>query len=211
MPWFEPDSGAPVAAESIELSAGSRLWRIHSDDFAAGSFNRTVPGPHRGGRFDSYDGSYAYLYAGADTTAAVAETLLRDRPPSGHTFRIPAARLYAIRLSSLVVRHDLTLVRLHGSGLSAIGQDAWLTSCGADEYGRTRQWAAALRAWAPWAQGLEWRARHDDDRLAYVFFEDRCSDAGFGVATTYACDRPGLGFHLVRRAAARHHAVVRLV
>jgi hypothetical protein len=131
------------------------LWRVHSDAFEPGQFNPTIPTRFSGGQFDSPDGRYAYLYAGSDTIAAVAETLLRDRRPSG-AFLVPRKRVEGKRLSRLSRVRELSIVVLHGSGLTAIHQTAELTSLGP-------------------ACGFEWRPRHDNDRFAYLFFADRCS------------------------------------
>ena len=47
------------------LNAGTVWWRMHSDAFDPTTFNPTsATNPFRGGRFDSSDGSYSYLYAG---------------------------------------------------------------------------------------------------------------------------------------------------
>jgi hypothetical protein len=150
------------------------LWRVHSDALEPGQFNPTIPTRFSGGRFDSPDGRYAYLYAGSDTIAAVAETLLRDRPPSG-AFLVPRKRVEGKRSSRLSRVRELSIVVLHGSGLTAIHQTAELTSLGPADYAACRAWARALRADAPAACGFEWRPRHDNDRFAYLFFADRCS------------------------------------
>lgn len=199
---------AHATPERTALARGSALWRLHSDRFTPTAFNPTIPSALGGGRFDSIDGNYAYLYAAGDTVACVAETLLRDL---SHTpYRLPAKRLEGLRLSKLRVEEPLELVMLSGSGLTAIGQDAWLSSCGPSDYPITREWAAAIRRWDVGAAGLTWRARHDNDRYAYVFFSDRCDSAAFEVDASYRVDRPGRGFSLVRRAASGHRVVVAL-
>jgi hypothetical protein len=159
-----------------------------------------------GGRFDSHDGAYAYLYAGSDTIAAVAETLLRDRPPSG-TFLVPHKRVEAKKLSRLRTARHLPVVALHGAGLSAIRQTAELTSSGAGDYENTREWARALRTDAAAASGFEWRPRHDNDRFAYVFFSDRCTSADFVVERSYSLS-DGHGRSLLKRALAGHGATL---
>jgi hypothetical protein len=218
MPPCEPDltAAACPCPLLVTLREGTVLWRLHSGEYAPTAFNPTVRPPPGtgglvvGGRFDATPGDpFAYLYAGGDTVAAVAETLLRDRPASPRPYRIPRARLRNLELSRLRVGGPPSLVKLHGNGLPAVGQsDNWLTSCGAAEYPRTRRWAAAIRSWAPGASGLVWRPRHDDDRLAYVFFEDRCPPGTLTVEETLAVDRPGRGLSLVRQAAMKHNAVL---
>jgi hypothetical protein len=188
------------------LTAGTILWRVHSDAFEPAQFNPTIPTRFSGGRFDSPDGSYAYLYAGSDTIAAVAETLLRDRPPSG-AFLVPRKRVEGKRLSRLSLVRELSIVVLHGSGLTAIRQTAELTSSGPADYAACRAWARALRADAPAACGFEWRPRHDNDRFAYLFFADRCSSSDFISDRSYALSE-GYGRVLLKRALARHGATL---
>jgi hypothetical protein len=182
------------------------VWRVHSDCFEPAQFNPTIPTPFSGGRFDSTDASYAYLYTGSDTIAAVAETLLRDRPPSG-AFLVPRRRVQDKRLSRLRLIRALPVVVLHGAGLTAIRQTAELTSSGAGDYASCRAWARALRVDAPLGCGFEWRPRHDNDRLAYVFFGDRCSRSDFVSERSYALIE-GYGRTLLKRALARHGATL---
>ncbi len=162
-----------------------------------------------GGRFDCTDGTWAYLYAGADTVAAVAETILRDRPHPAQPYLVPAAKLRDRDISAIELAEDLVVVKLHGTGLAAIGQkDNWLTSCGPNDYLKTRKWADQIRTWAPTACGLEWRARHDNDRFAYIFFQDRCTAGAIKqvVGKSYPIDAHGRGFLYVQRACAKHNA-----
>jgi hypothetical protein len=149
--------------------------------------------------------------AGSDTIAAVAETLLRDRPYVPMAYQVPFVKLRDKMISKLEVSRPRDAVRLHGAGFHAIGQsDNWLTSCGAGEYQDTRPWARAIRHWSPTATGIEYRPRHEDDRLAYVFFADRCPAGAFNVLDTFPIDVAGPGFTLVKRAAGKLNAVLRL-
>jgi RES domain-containing protein len=112
------------------------------------------------------------------------------------------------KLDELVIAHietcaPIDLVLLHGPGLTAIGQDAWLTASGPSEFGLTREWARALRAWAPGAGGFAWRSRLDNDRKVYVLFEDRCPAASLRVVRRLEANE-GTGLSLVRRALAHH-------
>lgn len=197
-----PPAGRRPSPRVRTLPAGSILWRLHSDRFESAEFNPVVPKRFAGGRFDATDGTYSYLYAGSDTVAAVAETLLRDRPARGAYF-IPRKRLEDKRLSKLEVTRALSVVRLHGAGLTAIRQTADLTSSGPEQYVKTRAWAVALRFDAASAGGFEWRPRHDNDRLAYVFFGDRCTTSDFLEKESYSL-LEGRGRALVRRALAWH-------
>jgi RES domain len=154
------------------------LHRVHDLRYAPPEFNPTPqPDPYVGGRFDSIDGSYSYLYAGGTEEVAIAEALLRHMPladlVTGTQRVVPAETIRRARLSSIEVLKPIEVVCLAGPGLSAIGQDAWLTSCDAAEYIFTRSWAKAIRGWAPSAAGFVWRSRVDNDLQSFVFFGDR--------------------------------------
>jgi hypothetical protein len=200
-----------------ELPAGTRLWRIHSDHFAPDAFN---PTPRRspadgGGRFDSDDGAYAWLYAAQDTVGATAEALLRTPHPP-RPYLLPRALVAGTKLSRIELRRTVQLAQLHGPGLSALGVDSRLTSCGPgllySNYAVTRRWSACLFDQHPQVAGLVWRARHDNDRLVYVFFEPRCPPGTFEAVpdASFPIDEPGLGYALVRAAALKHGASLAL-
>jgi hypothetical protein len=200
-----PDKGH-LQPQLHVLRAGTNVWRVHSKQFEPTQFNPGPPPPQGGGRFDSENGSYAHLYAAQDTIAAIAETLLRDHPPSG-AYQLPFKRVQDKRISKLRLMRDLPVVSLHGSGLTAVRQTAELTASSPLEYPTTRAWARALRNAAASAVGLEWRPRHDNDRFAYVFYGDRCSQADFTVEATYELAQ-GSGLRLLRNALNRHSATV---
>lgn len=177
--------GAPA---SFLLAAGTRLTRIHSAQFAVTDFNPTVARhPVRGGRFDATpDDSYGFLYAADDDATAVSEVLLRDLPLNERGARLmPRARLRNLRIGWLTTNRDLQLVDLRsGRDLAAIGQDTWLTTGPAIDYELTREWAAAIRDWAPWCGGLTWRSHREPEGFAYVLFEDRMPDESLAEVST---------------------------
>ena len=217
MPSYDPDLSKPATPKTTCLRSNAIIWRVHSSSYAAHAFNPTIrvppppSGPVPGGRFDATPvDSYAYLYAGSDTIAASAESVFRDRPPTPQPYIVPAIKLKGLILSKLMVAQDLELAKLHGNGLSAIGQDAWLTACGASEYPTTRQWAAAVRHWNSTVCGLAWHPRNDNSRLAYVFFDDRCPPGAFVLDRSYQVDIQGRGFSLMQQAATKHNAVLNL-
>lgn len=183
---------------------------MHSGDFAPTAFNPTpAPTADRGGRFDSLDGDYGYLYAGEDHYVAVAEALLRDVPfPEGGPRQLPFRVVRNRNLSWLETTRDLSLVSLRGADLGHVGQDVWLTKCEAAEYVQTRRWAAAIRRWVPDAAGFVWRSRRDEERLAYVFFDDRTPEGSFvAVGDPLPIDE-GAGLVRVRKALLRHNVVL---
>lgn len=153
----------------MSLDEDTELWRIHTDSYSACAMNPTprptIPG---GGRFDSLDGSYSYTYLGSTPEAAVAESLCRELPVSGGVRLVPGKRIEGRRLTRVRVSAPLAVIALYGAHLAAIGQDTWLTKSDPFDYVLTREWAAALFAVAPTADGLVYRCRHDEDQFAWM-------------------------------------------
>lgn len=175
MPKASPPAAPVGRLHRHTLPALSRLERIHSSSFGGVQFNPTVPQPGRGGRFDTIDGDYSFLYAGEGVATAVEEVLLRDIPQVvGQARQLPRAQLENRKLSDLSTACDLPLVDLRTrGGLGAVGQDQWLVRCGSAEYPCTREWARAIRSWDDEAAGFVWKSRCETGTDAYVFFGDR--------------------------------------
>ena len=178
MPNLAVPSAPPDDPARIVLQSGTRLSRVHAVRFSAGEFNPTLADAHwGGGRFDATEADrYPHLYAGSDDECAVCEALLRDLPLDERGGRFLLRRAVDDHaLSRLTVTYNMDLVSLcTGDDLARIGQgDSWLISCPSAEYGFTRRWAHAIRAWAPWSEGFVWPSRRDLSKNAYVFFGDR--------------------------------------
>jgi hypothetical protein len=160
------------------LAAGTVLSRVHSAQFDVCAFNPTLADAHwGGGRFDATaNDPYSYLYAAGDDATAVIESLLRDHPADDRGARLlPRIAAHERRISWLRPTVNLQLVSLlSGADLAAVAQDTWLVHARADEYGKTRRWAHAIRSWAPWAQGFVWSSRFNPQGVAYILFGDRC-------------------------------------
>lgn len=211
MPPLSPPQECPGIPNLAVLHAGTQVWRVHAEDRIPDASNTTVPGPGRGGRFDSDDGFCAYTYLGADENAAIAETLCRDLPFDGRPRMVPRIKLANAMLSSLTVSEDLNVVSLCGADATQVGQDVWLTSCDPDQYPLTRRWAAAIRSWVLSADGLVYRCRHDQNRLAWARFVDNPAPETHPhlhtTATPIRLDGP-VGEALVRRVLVDHNATL---
>jgi hypothetical protein len=196
---------------SYNLLTGTALSRVHSAQFDVCVFNPTLPDAHwGGGRFDATaDDPYPYLYAAGDDATAVAETLLRDRPTNDHGARLlPHTATHGRRISWLRPTTDLRLVSLRsGRDLAAVAQDTWLVHCPANDYGKTRRWAHAIRLWAPWAQGFIWYSRFEPEGVAYILFGDRCPSACLERITINTPAPPDDNY-LDRGAGADHLATI---
>lgn len=203
-----PPRGGPRSHPAIErVAAGTRWWRVHRLTRDGDGFSAAVPGAYSGGRFDCTDGSYGVLYAADSFAGAVAETVLRDTPLVDAGERvIPRAAVAGRGVSVLETTRDLSLAVLHGPGLAKVGQGLWLTKCDAIDYPLTREWGRALHDREPGIDGLVWRARFDEDRLALVLFGDRCAGA-LGVVATAPVDE-GAGLEGLRRVLLDHSAAI---
>ena len=170
------------------LPADTPLSRIHSVAWEVSAFNPTLADPHwGGGRFDATaSDQYGYIYAGSNDSVAVSETLLRDLPIDEHGSQLlPRKALSNRRIGWLKPQEALELVSLRsGVDLAAVSQDTWLTQAPSLEYGFTRRWGHAIRAWAPWATGFVWYSRREPAGLSFVFFDDRCPADVFEEVTT---------------------------
>lgn len=165
-----PDPPSPLPAPAIAVvPAGTTVWRIHQSIRGAADLNPT-PRPRAavGGRFDSRDGSYSYLYIADSPAAAVAETLCRRLPVAHSPRLIPRASIAGRTLTSLVVTEDLHVADLTGAGSARINAGSWLTHSDPAHYLVTRAWASAVLTANPDIAGLQYRPRHDDNRLSWV-------------------------------------------
>ncbi len=211
-PWSEqrrppPDTGITGEPRLTRLTAGSRIWRIHAAERDACFFSRDTPSRMRGGRFDSPSGVPGVLYAADSYQGAIAEVLLRDVAHVDKGVRtVLLCQVRGRALSHLEVVRDLELVVLHGAAAAGVGQGLWLTKSDSVDYPLTRGWGAAIRTAVPHAAGLVWRARHDEDRLVYSFYEDVAADA-FRVMGSIAIDEAE-GLEAVRRVLLEYRAVI---
>lgn len=164
-----------------------------------------------GGRFDSIDGSYAYLYLGDSPEAAIAETLCRSLGFGTAADRIvPAMAIRRRVLSPVTVVQDLNVTSAHGADLNQLGQDLWLTKCDPADYLLTRAWAAAIRTWTMPNNGLGYRCRNDEDRQAWVLMTDpgvRHHPNLAGTGDQLSLDTPG-GRAILRRTLVTYNATL---
>ncbi len=165
-----PDPPTPLPRASIvTVPADTPVWRIHNANRGAAELNPTPrPRARVGGRFDSLDGSFAYLYLGDSPAAAVAETLCRNLPVDQSPRLIPRAQIRGRVLSELRTTRPVRVVDLTGTGAAQINAGVWLTKCDPSGYLHARRWAAAILAANPGIDGLQYRPRHDENNLAWM-------------------------------------------
>ena len=106
------------------------------------------------------------LYAALSRAGAFAETFLRT---PGRTLLDPA--LVARKaFAGIELRDALTLIELHGPGAAALGATAELTH-GPLPYDLAQAWSKALHGHPIAADGLAYRARHNDDEICVALFD----------------------------------------
>ncbi len=179
MPATEPPAECPGRPVTTNVPPGTVLFRVHRDARRPYEFNPTVrrpagpEDPVEGGRFDSDDGSYAYLYAAFTEEGAFAEKFARDLDYTMSGPRpLPRARFAGMVVSAVFVQRDLQVVETQAAAAQQLGQDDWLTMCDEGGYPLTRRWARAIRRWAPGSDGLEWRSKRDPDQRVLVLWGD---------------------------------------
>lgn len=159
-----PPAGLSTTPLPIDLVAtGTPLFRIHrlSRDPV---FFGPGPGEPPTYRFDSLTGAFGVLYVGLGLPGAVVETLLRN--PSR---RIVDYDDLAKRAScDLASTRDLRAVRLHGTGLQAIGCDNAISTGPYDVCGA---WSDALWLHPDKPDGLAYQSPHDPGQICLALFE----------------------------------------
>lgn len=146
-----------------KLKTGVELFRIHRAIreplwFGPGEGN----GPTN--RFDDTNGNFRICYFGCSQEAAFAETFLR-RPPVSILSRSMANDRCITRC---IVKRNISLVPLYGSGLAKIGATSSIVS---GRYRVSREWSRIIWDHPQKPDGLIYRCRHDDDQLAVALFD----------------------------------------
>lgn len=118
------------------------------------------------GRLNAPDGSYGVLYAAKRPQGAFAETFLRQ---PGHT-QLAADLIARKAYVTLAVTRPLRLINLHGPGLARLGATAEVTHGGLP-YAAPQAWSAAIHAHPLAADGIAYKARHDDREICYALFD----------------------------------------
>jgi hypothetical protein len=157
-----------LALPISNVAPGTPLYRVHR------AVNDPVffgPGRAASGRplplvfrFDSPSGAFGVLYVAMELSGAVAETILRN--PERQMF--PQSQLTSRSATELRCARDLRMVQLHGAGLQQVGTD---NSVSTGPYQSSGLWADALWHHPEAPDGIEYRSRHDPDRLCWALFE----------------------------------------
>jgi hypothetical protein len=168
------DLGGRLQAETYP--AGSRLFRIHHQDNGPLWFG-PKPGEPPANRFDAPGGEFRVLYAALGMAGSFVETILHR--PVGRIVK----RAYVDQrcCSTLVVRRDIQVAALHGSGLLFHGAPPAI-SAGLD-YAISRSFSLAFHSQHPSIDGIAYRSSHNDDEVCLALF-DRVGAHVFEVDAT---------------------------
>ncbi len=206
-----PDPPDPSALDPLlEIwPRGRSFVRCHNLRFGPRDFN---PGFGRG-RFHPFQDAAGHpvptLYAADRIDGALSETVFHDVPVRGALKMVRRERLKALGLSVLSPRRDLSLLQLHGFGLSRLGvAREELIASEAGQYSRTTLWARALHACRREADGLVWVSRQHDRSLCVVLFGDRVAAADLRVLRRPRCLDTETFEHVERAAEAAGIAIV---
>jgi len=181
---------------------GSGIVRCHDSRFGATEFN---PGFGRG-RFHPFPDSLGLavptLYGASNLDGSLSESVFHNVPVRGRGKSILRSTLRPMMVSTIAARRDLTLIQLHGYGLTRLGVSrAELIDTDSRHYARAVAWASALHACLEGADGLVWVSRRFDTSFALVLFGDRVLRSDLEVVDPPVPLFPDPGFAAVQRAA----------
>lgn len=111
------------------------------------------------------------LYAGANLSCALGETVFHDLPDDAHQpAEVFRADLLSLRAATVTVTTDIDLVDLSDGALSDYGfARVEVVDTPASDYPVTRRWAQ--HAWdTTECAGLAWNSRRSPDLLSYMLF-----------------------------------------
>ena len=175
--------------QTIELQAGEEIVRVHSDAFAANSFNPCGGSETRFAPIHNAEGEcIASLYAASNLIAGIYETIFHDAPvmPGPTSYSIPKQNIVDREYSVLTLERRLTLLSLRAPDLRNFGlKRLELIEAPAEFYEDTARWAKAFHEALPDIDGLVWTSRQCDPESCYLFFGDRVRSEDFEVAETH--------------------------
>jgi hypothetical protein len=150
------------------VAAGTTLYRVHRTRNDPVFFGPGKDAPGRplppSFRFDSPSGAFGVLYIAKELAGAVVETILRNPERQ----MVALSQVTSRAATELRCSRDLRMVQLHGAGLQQVGTDNAIST---GPYEPCGLWADALWHHTEAPDGIEYRSRHDPDRLCWAVFE----------------------------------------
>ena len=161
--------GLPAALPIETVAAAGPFFRIHRKEQQPIWFG-PAPGDSPRSRFDDPRGAFRVLYMSSAEPGAFVETSLRDR---ARIRLLSCEEIAKRRISEIATLRELRFTMLHGPGLARVGADSGVAS---GPYRISRAWARALWEHKDQVDGIQYRARHDDEFFSVALF-DRAQDA----------------------------------
>ncbi|WP_244564658.1 RES family NAD+ phosphorylase [Rhizobium sullae] len=132
------------------------------------TFSPIFFGPGKGiaptNRFDSVSGRFGVLYVGMTRSGALAETILRNP----QRLMVAATEITDRAATELSSQRELRIVRMHGTGLQALGTDNAIST---GPYEPRGLWADALWDHPDSPDGIAYQSRHDPGEICIALFE----------------------------------------
>jgi hypothetical protein len=181
---------------------GLGIVRCHDSRFGATEFNPGL-GHGRFHPFEDFPGRQVpTLYGASNLDGSLAESVFHQVPVRGPEKLIRRLSLRSMLVSTVAARRDLTLIQLHGHGLTRLEvSHSELIETEARQYSRTAVWAAALHARLEGADGLIWVSRKFNTSFALVLFGDRVDRTDLEVVDPPLPLFLGSGYAEVQRVA----------
>jgi hypothetical protein len=145
------------------IAAGQVLHRVHRTPLDPIFFG-PGPGIAATNRFDSASGRFGILYVGMSRRGAIAETILRNP----QRLMVSMTEITTRAISELSCIRPLRIVRMHGTGLQALGTDNAVST---GPYEPCGLWVDALWDHADQPDGLAYQSRHDSSEICLALFE----------------------------------------
>ena len=186
------------------VPAGVRLHRLHHGDFEATSFNPTPFGNARFSPIRTPGGAIIpTIYAGQSFACATSEIILRcpDAPPGDKRRIVHPSDFAEYEHSEIETADSFKLLDVTIAGQRRIGLDHNVLLAGpSSTYPATREWAEAIHASFPAAQGLYYLSYQYAPDYAVVLFGDRIDRKALAKISTRAVTQPDCHRDIARLA-----------
>ncbi|MCW1409776.1 RES family NAD+ phosphorylase [Rhizobium sp. 1AS11] len=157
-PWL---AHSPLPIDLI--AAGQVLHKVHQTHLDPIFFG-PGPGIAPTNRFDSARGRFGILYVGMSRRGALAETILRNP----QRLMVSMTEITTRAISELSCIRPLRIVRMHGTGLQALGTDNAIST---GPYEPCGLWTDALWDHVDQPDGLAYQSRHHSSEICLALFE----------------------------------------
>jgi hypothetical protein len=177
-----PPPAKRLDATLVTWGGGLDFHRVHDLAFGGSEFNTSTKGNARFSPITDEAGVLIpTLYAGTTLDCALMETIFHDVPFKAGFKPFSKLKMDGKVYSVLLPTADLRLIDLSTVALHKLGvKRTQLIDTTKAHYPATRRWAQALYTQFPYAQGLRWTSRQDDQANAVILFGTRVIESDIG-------------------------------